>query len=618
MLSARLIVIITCWLSLVISCAPALKTVSSKPVAPKSATMPSPLPSPPAKPAPDLKTSEKTETAPIQNNLPSPTGMVKETEKPDEFVFQEETPEPSNGNSKALRPGKTLEEALDFCEAAQDFWQKGEPENAIEALDKAYDLILAVEPGDDPALSQQKEDIRFMISKRILEIYASQRVAANGKNNGIPLEVNHDVQAEIDSFSIGAEKDIFIESYQRSGIYRPYIMEAFRKAGIPPELSWMPLIESGFKVNAFSKARALGLWQFISSTGYKFGLKRSTFVDERLDPIKSTEAAIAYLKELHEMFGDWTTVMAAYNCGEHRILRVIQEQNVNYLDNFWDLYQRLPRETARYVPRFLATLYMVTHPTKYGLDAIRLDPPMAFETATIAKQVHIRNVAEKIGVSESKLKALNPELRYQVVPPSPYALRVPPGKKELLLAAIDAVPDSDPPRPEYISHRVSPGENLSTIARRYHLTRDSIAEANDINRSKPFLPGNLLKIPQKGAIVYHPRVKGTSPQETNVTHVVKFGDTLWTLAQKYKTTMNAIRELNGLSGAQLTIGQALKISSPEGGTSEVTSLRSYKVRKGDTPYNVATRFKMQLEQFLRVNRLTPKSRIYPGQTLYIQ
>jgi len=618
MLSARLIVIITCWLAFVISCAPTFKRISYEPVAPKTTKTPSPLSSPYAKPAPDLKTSKNIESAPIQNNLPSPAGTVEETEKPDESVFQERSPEPINGNSKALRPGNTLEEALDFCEAAQDYWQKGEPENAIEALDKAYDLILSVEPGDDPALCQQKEDIRFMISKRILEIYASRHVAANGKNNGIPLEINHHVQAEIDSFSIGMEKDFFLESYRRSGRYRPYILEAFKKAGMPPELSWMPLIESGFKVNAFSSARALGLWQFISSTGYKFGLKRNTFVDERLDPIKSTEAAIVYLKELHEIFGDWTTVMAAYNCGEHRVLRVIRDQNVNYLDNFWDLYQRLPRETARYVPRFLATLYMVTHPAKYGLDAIRLDPPMAFETATIAKQVHIRNVAEKIEVSESKLKALNPELRYQVVPPGSYALRVPPGKKELLLAAIDAVPDSDPPRPEYISHRVSPGENLSTIARRYHLSISSIAEANNINRSKPFLPGNLLKIPQKGAIVYHPRVKRTSPQAANLTHVVKFGDTLWTLAQKYRTTMNAIRELNGLSGTQLTVGQALKISSPEGDTSEVSSLRTYKVRKGDTPYDVATRFKMQLEQFLRVNRLTPKSRIYPGQTLYIQ
>jgi membrane-bound lytic murein transglycosylase D len=197
------------------------------------------------------------------------------------------------------------------------------------------------------------------------------------------------------------------------------LSEALREAGLPQELSWLPLIESGFKVNALSRSRALGMWQFIPSTGYKFGLSRDKFIDERMDPEKSTRAAIAYLKELHQIFGDWSTVLAAYNCGEGRVLRLIRGQNINYLDNFWDLYQRLPRETARYVPRFLATLHILNNPETTdwtGYPLIR-----HWNTnGVVNKQVHLTNVAKSIGVDRKILKDLNPELRYQIVPGENY------------------------------------------------------------------------------------------------------------------------------------------------------------------------------------------------------
>jgi len=236
-----------------------------------------------------------------------------------------------------------LDQALDLCQASQEFWQKGELENALGALDQAYSLILEVETHDVPKLIQQKEDLRFMISKRILEIHASRTTVVNGKHNAIPLTLNKYVQKEIDRFTSGREIDFFVESYKRSGKYRPQILKELKKAGLPAELSWLPLIESGYKANALSRARALGLWQFISSTGYKFGLKRDKYIDERLDFEKSTIAATQYLNELHQIFGDWTTALAAYNCGEGKVLRVIRSQNINYLDNFWDLYELLPR-----------------------------------------------------------------------------------------------------------------------------------------------------------------------------------------------------------------------------------------------------------------------------------
>jgi len=161
--------------------------------------------------------------------------------------------------------------------------------------------------------------------------------------------MNDHVAREIRSLQT-VERNFFIDSYYRSGMYRPHIVAQMKKAGLPEDLSWLPLIESGFKVKALSRARALGLWQFIASTGYRFDLRRDRWVDERMDLERSTDAAINYLTTLHDLFGDWTTVLAAYNCGEANVLRVIRQQHVNYLDNFWDLYTRLPAETARYVP----------------------------------------------------------------------------------------------------------------------------------------------------------------------------------------------------------------------------------------------------------------------------
>jgi len=304
-----------------------------------------------------------------------------------------------------------LDEALDFCQAAQDFWQKGELENALEALDQAYSLILKIDSPDiPPELIQQKEDLRLIISRRILEIYASRNIVANGKHNAIPLMVNKYIQAEINLFTTGREKNFFIDSYRRSGRYRDSIVSELRKAGLPEELSWLPLIESGFKVSALSQARALGLWQFIPSTGFKFGLKRDVFIDERMDFEKSTQAAIAYLKELHQIFGDWTTALAAYNCGEGRVLRIIKTQNMNYLDDFWDLFERLPFETARYVPRFLATLHVLNNKEKYGLDNITLDAPIEFEISTVEKQMHLRDIAKTLEIGIDELAEMNPEL----------------------------------------------------------------------------------------------------------------------------------------------------------------------------------------------------------------
>jgi len=391
-----------------------------------------------------------------------------------------------------------INEALYYCETSQGLREKGSIKSALEKLDNAYSLILVIDTNKVPELIQQKEDIRFMISKRILEIYASRNVTVNGSHNAIPVEINRHVQAEIDLLTKYGKKAFFIKAYKRSGKYRPQIVEALKEAGLPTELSWLPLIESGFEVTALSSARALGLWQFIPSTGYKFGLKRDQHIDERLDPVKSTKSAIAYLKELHRIFGDWATVLAAYNCGEENVLRIIREQNVNYLDNFWDLYKKLPRETARYVPRFIATLYILNNPEKYGLDSVTIDQQVEYETVQVSRQVHLENIAKKIGITKKTIKELNPELRYNILPSGNYSLNIPPGKEDILLSRLDTIPISHLPtgRP-LVYHKVKHGDTLSSIARRYRTSVTKIARLNNIRKRSFILVGKVLKIPQR-------------------------------------------------------------------------------------------------------------------------
>jgi len=391
-----------------------------------------------------------------------------------------------------------LDAALELTEASQEFWADGDVDGSIEALDEAYALILKADAGDNPKLSQEKEDIRFMISKRIMELYASRNAVVIGKSKEIPMTMNDHVEREIRQFQT-VERDFFMESYKRSGRYREKMVKALKEAGLPEEISWLPLIESGFKSRALSRSRALGLWQFIPSTGYKFGLKRNSWIDERLDPAKATAAAIAYLKELHRIFGDWATVLAAYNCGEGNVGRAIRGQKINYLDNFWDLYERLPRETARYYPRFLAVLTILKDPGKYGFTLGEPDKPASYDMVTIERTIHLKSVADRLRISLAELTALNPELRHDATPDVPYALKVPSGKKDELLAAMDSMPKWSPPKSAYVVHHVRRGETLSLIALRYRTSIQRIMEANRMMRGHYIRVGQRLKIPVRSA-----------------------------------------------------------------------------------------------------------------------
>ncbi len=413
----------------------------------------------------------------------------------------EETAAPAQGdrNEKAAPAGRVedgernLDDALNRIEAAWEAWTGGDEEKSIEALDQAYALILRV-GADNQSLARQKEDIRLTISKRLMEIDASRHTAAKGNHKAIPLTINKYVEREIGLFQ-GRERRFFLESYRRSGKYRGEIVKALKEAGLPEELSWLPLIESGFKIRAQSPARALGLWQFVPSTGYKYGLRRNKWIDERLDPVKSTNAAIAYLTDLHEIFGDWATVLAAYNCGEGTVLRAINRQKKGYLDDFWDLYERLPYETARYFPRFLAVLAILKDPSRYGFTLEEPNDPEPHETLAIKSSLPLRTIAEKLGVPFKDLEDLNPELRRYRTPAGSYSLKVPPVKTALLLVAADAQPEKFGLKKAYVYHRVTSGETLSLIAVRYHTSIKAIIEMNGIEQARYIRAGQKLKIP---------------------------------------------------------------------------------------------------------------------------
>ena len=552
-------------------------------------------------------------------NIEEATSSKNTTKSNTSLSSSEQASEKKDNDSDQTAQEK-IDQALELCDYAQQMWEKGKLQEALNSLDSAYYSIIEIDSEIYPDFNQQKENIRFLISKRILEIYASRQIVANGKHNEIPITLNKYVNNEIKRLT-GPDRRFFVQSLERSQRYRPFIVAELKKAGLPEELSWLPLIESGFKIRALSRARALGLWQFIPSTGYKFGLSRNYYIDERLDPEKATIAAIAYLKELHKLFGDWTTALAAYNCGEYRVLRTIRKQKINYLDNFWDLFQSLPRETARYVPKFLATLHIINNLEKYNIKTGKSLEPIKYKICEIKKQVRLKDIAKEINVSSEILKDLNPELRYALLPSETYQLKIPEEKVQLFLAKIDKIQTTYSPPPMYVYHRVRKGDTLSGIARKYKASIRAISDINHINRRHTIIAGKVLKIPSR-----YNNIKNTAiakhkiePGKT-VKYKVKSGDNLWIIARKFGTTTKTIMSVNKLKNTTLSIGQKLYITSKEQIkiAKNVNEGSTYSVRSGDSPFLIAKRHNMNLNRFLALNHLSKQSTIFPGQKLIVE
>lgn len=282
-------------------------------------------------------------------------------------------------------------------------------------------------------------------------------------SNGAPFDLeNPAVQSKVEAFQTHL-RGFFDTAFNRSAKYLPSMTDILVREGLPAELAYLPLIESGYRTQAVSPAGAAGPWQFIPETGRRYGLRIDSLVDERRDPIKSTHAASAYLKDLHEMFGDWELSLAAYNSGEYRVARILADKDV---DDFWDMRERgyLPRETSAYVPSFLAAVQIAKAPEEYGFIAPTHHVPEHYETVDVDRQVSLRAAADLCGGSASELEELNPALRRGVAP-SGYSLRVPAGKAEPLRVGLATYVEPVHPRQRVARRGTRAGRNTRSIAR---------------------------------------------------------------------------------------------------------------------------------------------------------
>jgi len=544
---------------------------------------------------------------------PVPGGTEEEASVPDgEELLDDEAP----SGEGASDPQTLQKEALELCQSAEALLDQGASEEALSALDGAYELMLALpangEADEDSTLPQAKADIRRLVAELIHRIYASERVAAAPVTSwdlALPIVDNQHVRREIQSFT-GAEREQFLEGYRRSGRYRPMILAKLEEAGLPSQLSWLPLVESWFKVRALSRASALGMWQFISSTGQRYGLSRDAWIDERLDPEKSTDAAIAYLTELHGLFGDWPKALAAYNCGEVRVLR-LQRRSQEYLD-FWDLYELLPHETRRYVPRLLAALEVIEKPERYGITLPDPDPPPAdLTTVTVERAVKLQSLETVLGLPTGALQELNPELRFHATPKRPYPLRVPASQEAAVLANLGTLPEWKPPAVEYVTHRVRSGETLSVIARRYHTSISAIMRSNRIRSQNRIYLGQRLRIPVRGSAAAQAQAPAPA-RLVNGVHTVRRGESLLSIAKRYGTTVAQLKQDNHIDSDLIYPGQSLRVLAAASAAG-----RRYEVRAGDTLGAIAEHYKVPLSSLLTANGLRSRSRIYPGQSLII-
>jgi len=407
----------------------------------------------------------------------------------------------------------------------------------------------------------------------------------------IPIPDNPKVLSYVEVFQ-GRLRDYIQESLERGAKYMPMIQSVFRAEGLPLDLAYIPIIESSFKTNALSKASAKGPWQFMKGTAKDHDLKVDWFIDERSDPEKATVAAAQYLKTLSKMFdGDWNLVLAAYNGGPGRVSRAIKRAGV---DDFWRLSassKYLPRETREYVPMILAAMIIGRNPAQDGFELVTGEP-VAYEKVTMPQAVDLRRVAEWAGTTVDQIQALNPELRRWTTPvkyPN-YEVKVPKGSADRLNAKLAEASPADFVTLKWYSAKK--GETLSTVARRFGVSRSDVAEANNLSTKSRLHTGQSLIIPRAPATIVAARTERGAPTAvasraivetpespaavqpqrlTQITYHVKRGDTLSSIAQLFDTTVAKIKTWNRLSSNRITPGAKLKIMSASRGRSAASS-----------------------------------------------
>lgn len=457
----------------------------------------------------------------------------------------------------------------------------------------------------------------------------------------IPTEVNPLVEKWIAYFQ-GRGRPHMERYLARSTRYEKLMKKVLRDNGLPEDLFYIALIESGFSSKATSHAAAVGYWQFIRGTGKRYGLEINAFVDERRDPVFATQAAAEYFKGLYSVFGSWYLAMASYNVGENRVKREVMN---HYTRDFWELARkkRLPKETINYVPKFIAAKMIGKDPAKYGFDDIDYLPPIEFDHITVNKHVNLRQMADKLNLNYEDFKALNPKFKGEVatMKGSELVLRIPPGTTEQAMLAAN---ESAVENVRFIAdsgdnqvYRIRRGDTLSTVARRYRTTVAYLRDLNDLPRRKPLRVGMKIYVPDRtplrernnSMVAKKSAAPAVEKADLSVSsdgryYIVQSGDSLFTIARKYSTSVAELQRLNSIKrGRTLKVGMKLRVPSPDStsvrevATRDVAKARVHVVKRGENLSVIAAKYNVSMTDIKEKNKIRNPSSLVVGTRIVI-
>ena len=466
----------------------------------------------------------------------------------------------------------------------------------------------------------------------------------------VPMTMNRNVRKVIDYFLKHRRKTLTIW-LDRAHVYFPMIERILREEGVPDELKYLAVIESGLRPYVRSKVKATGMWQFMRATGRSYGLDVTNWIDERRDPEKATRAAAKHLKDLYYQYGkNWHVAMAGYNCSPRCIRRAISRTGGSIANppSYWDMSRHLPSETRDYLPLYIAVAVILSNPAKYGLPTHSSNKGFAFDRVYVRGGLLLSDIAEMVQVDVETIKALNPELLRGMLPPgrTPYALRLPPDTRALFAEALEALPkEAKQPVTEYVVRR---GDSLGKIGSRFGVSVHALMHTNNLSRTT-IHPGQVLAVPgagnwghvamadtpaetvQYGSLQFRPITTDLSPPRTSssttpvvlastteavsgntlITHRVQRGESLGLIAEKYGASVRSIMQLNNLRRTTIHPGQNLKIQA-----ARQSSVVVHRVRRGENLGRIAEKYGTSVRSIMQLNNLR-RTTIHPGQSLKI-
>ncbi len=468
------------------------------------------------------------------------------------------------------------------------------------------------EENNEPAMIDKLKDIPFFPpTKEILQKEEQVKAEAAEQNFDIPIVINDKVLALIEAFQ-NERRYEFERGLARAGLYANLIKDILEQQGLPKDLVYAALVESGFNPKAYSVAKAKGIWQFVEGTARKYGLKINWWIDERSDPVKSTVAAAAYLKDLYDMFGDWYLALAAYNAGERKVLNAINKTGKK---DFWELIKTpyLKDQTKNYVPAILAAAIISKNPEKFGFQPIQFNP-IEYEEIEINKFIDLRTIADICDCRFEELQRLNPELRRNIVPGSSekYSLKIPKNKKEIIASKIEQLPTYR--ISNLRKYVVQKNDTLYKIAKKYNISAFQLAEANNIKIGKPLKKGTVLIIPSSKTYYSYARKIQEKKRNSNA-YIVQPGDTLYSLSIKFDIEVEELKRINSLKSDLINPGQKLIVSSQKKRSDKKPIL--YTVKRGDTLLQISRKHGVSIEKICTWNNIDINKTLYPGQRLTI-